>query len=277
VTVSRSERVWVDAGRTTPRTATYPGAPERTLRTLIWQPTVTKPLPLLLMAHGFGGLPEKFDAFARTVSAAGFVVAAPAFPLTNENTPGGHDSNLRDFLNQPADVSFVLSQLLAANDTPRDPLHGRVRADAVAVLGHSLGGLTTVGLTRKNCCRDSRVAATLLFAPVALYDSFGADPIDAGPPTLIVQGTADPAVNYTSTVHLYDRIDPPRTLVLLAGADHSQDLESQIEPPVPARAAAQQATIAFLRARFAGARAELDATLAALTVAGNMVETDLGS
>src|SRR5439155_25702229 len=117
---TRTERVWVDSSRATPRTSKYAGAPDRTLRVLIWQPNRPGPSPLLVMAHGFGGLPEKFDAFARTVAGAGYVVAAPAFPLTNENAPGGHDVGLRDQVNQPADVSFVISGLIDAAATAGD-------------------------------------------------------------------------------------------------------------------------------------------------------------
>jgi len=274
-TVLRSERVWVDGARVTPPTKNFRGAPQRTLRTLIWQPLEMRPLPLLIMAHGFGGLPEKFAAFARTVAAAGFVVAAPAFPLTNENAPGGHDVGLGDFVNQPADISFVISKLLAANDTAGDALHGHIRAADVAGLGHSLGGLTTIGLTRKNCCRDGRVRASILVAAVAaLADAYGIDSIHNGPPTLIIHGTADPTVPFESSLQLYDAIHAPRFFLGLAGATHSEDLESQTQPAIVERDAAQRATIAFLNATLRGAHAELNDTFAALVQAGDIVQSD---
>ena len=64
--VTRSERPLVDTSRPTARNGNYPAAPDRTLRTLIWQPAAAGPLPLFVMAHGFGGLPEKFETMART-------------------------------------------------------------------------------------------------------------------------------------------------------------------------------------------------------------------
>ena len=275
--VTRSERVWVDPSRSTPRTSAFPGAPTRTLRTLIWQPASANTLPLLVMAHGFGALPEDFDAFAHSVAAAGFVLAAPTFPLTNSNVPGGQLS-LNDLTHQPGDLSFIITQLLQAAATPGDPLQGHIASANVAVLGQSLGGATVIGLTRKNCCRDGRVRASILSSAPLLAGAFGPDPISAaGPPTLILQGTADTTVVYVTATQLFDLIDPPRFLVGLKGAEHSDALESQAEPPIPARDAAQRATVAFLDAAFRGASAELDATLAGLAAQGNLLQSDWGS
>lgn len=273
--VTTSQRTWEDTSRRTPRTSNYAGADSRTLRTRLWVPEGSEALPLLIMAHGFGGSPEKFEAFARTLAAAGYLVAAPAFPLTNEQAPGGHDVGLRDFVNQPGDVSFVLSQLLAANQDPSDELHARLLPDAVAVLGHSLGGVTAIGLTRKQCCRDQRVRATILVAAVApLTTGFGIDPISTGPPTLIVQGTDDPTVPYATGPELYAEIQPPRYLLGLRGAGHSEDLEDQSEPPIAVRSATQRAVRAFLDARFRGDEATWRAVRNQLQVQEHVVEAD---
>jgi len=271
--VARSERVWVDASRSTPRAGTFAGLPTRTLRTLIWQAPSAGAVPLLVMAHGLGVLPEDFDAFARTVAAAGFIVAAPAFPLTNHNAPGGQVL-FNDLNNQPGDLSFVITQILQAASSDGDPLLGRLTLPDVAVLGAA----TVIGLTRKNCCRDVRVHASILSAAPLLSGSFGPDPISAaGPPTLILHGTADTTVPYVTATQLYSLIAPPRFLVGLKGAEHADALESQVEPPIPARDAGQRATIAFLNAVFRGGAAQLDATLAALAAQGNEVQADAGT
>ncbi len=272
-----SERTWVDASRPTNHNGNYAGAPDRTLRTLIWQPDTAGALPLFVMAHGFGGLPEKFEAMARSIADAGFVVAAPAFPLTNENAPGSYLHALQDVASQPADVSFVISKLLEANDAPGDPLEGRILTDQVAVLGHSLGGTTVLALTRKDCCRDTRVRASLLFAPgpINLFNNlFGTDPTDAGPPTLILQGTKDGTISYSVTEQLYTQIDPPRRFVGITGADHSDAIEARSLPLTALQSVSERAIVAFLNAMFRGADAALDSTLATLEAEGNAVHSD---
>jgi predicted dienelactone hydrolase len=168
--------------------------------------------------------------------------------------------------------------LLNSAASTGDPLQGRIVPADVAVLGQSLGSATVIGLTRKNCCRDPRVRASILSAAPLLPGAFGPDPISAaGPPTLILHGTADTTVPYATATQLYSLIDPPRFLVGLNGAEHSDALESQAEPPIPARDAAQQATVAFLNAVFRGTAPELNATLAALAAEGNLLQADWGS
>lgn len=268
--VSVSERTWIDSSRNIPRT------PTRSLRVVFWDPGFEEQLPLLVLAHGFGGLPEKFDAFARVVASAGYVVAAPAFPLTNQNAPGGHQQGLSDYINQPGDVSFVITEILAANADREDPLFAHIDPERIALLGHSLGGLTALAVTRKNCCRDPRIDAVIAAAPLVplFLAQFGPDPITDGPPTLLLHGQEDLQIAFQSSVDLYDAIAPPKALVGLPHTGHSELLESQVEPAVASRQTAQAATTAFLGAVF-NARAEtLTATLDDFAAAGNVVERD---
>jgi len=210
-TLQRSERTWVDTSRATPRKPGFAGADTRTLRVLLWTPPTFHASPLVVLAHGFGGAPQKFEAFATTLAAAGYVIAAPTFPLTNENAPGGHETGLGDVRSQPGDISFVVTQLLNANATPGDALYGRIESDAIAVLGHSLGAVTTIALTRKQCCSDARVRAAILVAPLpGLVDlTFAGSPTSAdGPPTLLIHGTADTTADYAGSQTTL-RLDPP--------------------------------------------------------------------
>lgn len=57
------------------------------------------PLPLIVFGHGFATTPGMYarllDAWAR----AGYVVAAPLFPVENANAPGSPDES--DLINRP--------------------------------------------------------------------------------------------------------------------------------------------------------------------------------
>jgi len=275
--VTRSERTWVDTTRPTPPNSLFPGAPTRTLRTLIWQPASRAPLPLFIMAHGFDNLPEAFESLASTIAAAGFVVAAPAFPVTNHNAPGDDIPKLADTGQQPADVSFVITQLLAANAAPGDALHGSIVAADVAVLGTSLGGTTVIALTRKDCCRDPRVRASLLWAaaPIDLFSSyFGTDSIAAGPPTLVAHGTADTTLPYAGSQMLYALIDPPKFFLGIAGADHGDSILATTLPLTALQNVSERAIVGFLNAAFRHENAAFAQTLAALSAEGNSVQSD---
>jgi len=275
--VTRSERTWVDPTRPTPPNSMFPGASSRTLRTLIWQPATRTPLPLFIMAHGFDNLPEAFETLASTIAAAGFVVAAPAFPVTNHNAPGPAVTKLGDAGHQPADISFVITQILAANATAGDALQGRISADDIAVLGTSLGGTTVVALTRKDCCRDPRVRASLLWAaaPIDILASlFGEDSIAAGPPTLVAHGTADETVPYKDSQTLYTQIDAPKVFLGIAGATHGSSILATTLPLTVVQEVSARAIVAFLNAMFRGDNAALDDTLAALEAEGNTVQRD---
>ena len=148
---------FVDRSRPTNANGSYPGAPTRTLPTTIWYPAEGTPgpteqpnapayddrrFPLLVFSHGFTASGPAYGLLLRRIASAGYVVAAPTFPLSNGGAPGG--PRLADVFNQPADVSFVIDQMLAANADPASAFHGTIDPDRIGVGGHSLGAITTL-------------------------------------------------------------------------------------------------------------------------------------
>ena len=88
--------------------------------------------------------PRRLLAAAAGVGAAGYVVAAPIFPLENANAPGG--PNESDLVHQPRDMRFVISRMLAAERRPPKPAGGDDRAPEIAVSGQSDGGETALAM-----------------------------------------------------------------------------------------------------------------------------------
>ena len=157
--VGRLVETFVDTRRPTPANGNAAEQPSRRLVTTLLYPAVVGqasgdqgslpaaagPFPLVVFAHGFTGSPAAYDGLLRAWAAAGYVIAAPAFPLSNGDAPGGPTQN--DLPNQPGDVTFVITQvLLLANGD--GPLRGAIDPGRIGVAGHSMGASTTLGVVR---------------------------------------------------------------------------------------------------------------------------------
>ncbi|TDC69838.1 chlorophyllase [Micromonospora sp. KC606] len=174
--------------------------------------------PVVVFSHGLGGRPADYAALLTRWTAAGFVVAAPTFPHTSRGT----DTNVLDVLNQPADVSYVLDQVLALDTKAGDPLRGRLATDRVAAAGHSAGGVTTIGLFTAG--RDARLDAGVVFAGTAL--GVGTAFAGAAAPQLFVHGEADEVVQYAAGKAVYDAVPWPKAMLSLPDGDHGRALLS---------------------------------------------------
>ncbi|MGE5226536.1 MAG: alpha/beta hydrolase family protein [Planctomycetaceae bacterium] len=228
-TVGTVRRVFTDTSRTVPGTHTVTGMPgPRVLPTLILYPAegpgggpvpgatpAGHGFPLVVFAPGFDRGPSSYRPLLRSWARAGYVVAAVTFPLTNPNAIGGLDEY--DIVHQPADVRFVITQMLRATRTGRGILRHLVDPAEIAVAGHSDGAQTAILVGAAGCCRDPRVDAIVPMAGANLpAGTFFASPI----PTLVMQGTADPISPEPVALHVYAIAKPPKYLLLLRGADH---------------------------------------------------------
>ncbi|HUF83709.1 MAG TPA: dienelactone hydrolase family protein [Acidimicrobiia bacterium] len=202
------------------------GAADRTLVTTIRFPESGGPYPLIVLAHGFNGHPRKFDELTDAWARAGYVVAAPAFPLTNDELVG--DRVVADYRNQPADVSFVIDALLELSKSKQDPLNGRLDRNRIGVAGLSLGGVTTFGVTYNSCCRDTRIDAAITMAGARFPFDGAYDLVDV--PLLLIHGDADPSLAYQGSVDAYAAAAPPKFFVTILGGGHAPPFEDTDDP-----------------------------------------------
>ena len=175
------------------------------------------PFPLIVFGHGFALLPGSYAKLLNAWTRAGFVVAAPVFPVENEHAPGGPDEN--DLGNQPGDMSFVISRLLASSANPRSPLHGLIDPARVAVAGHSDGAETAFAVAYEQRFRDRRVRAAVILSGAELPPETVVGG-RASPALLAVQGTADPINPPSASYSLFRAVARPKYLLRLLGAGH---------------------------------------------------------
>lgn len=184
-----------------------PATDDRTLETVLLYPTADpdsnepdQPVadgvfPLVVFSHGVTASGPAYVGVLQHVVAAGYVVALPTFPLTSG--PGGW-GNISQTINQPADVSFILDELLDRAAGDDDLLAGHLSPDSVAVGGHSLGAITSM-LFYNTCCQDDRVRAVVAVSGITFPGRDDADNYDDAPtdvPLLLLHGEEDTTLRY---------------------------------------------------------------------------------
>jgi len=209
----------------------HPGAdPDRT----------NGPYPLVVFSSGFDIAPEAYATLMESWATAGYVVVDPTYPLTDPGSPAGVDE--ADIVNHPADLRFVITNLLQASEATGGPLSGLIDASHVAVVGHSDGGDVSLATAANSCCRDPRVKAAIILSGAEL-SSFGGTYYGSGSvPLFVVQGTNDILNPPACSVQLFNAAPPPKYYLSLLGAGH----EPPYLQPGTDQSVVQKATADFL-------------------------------
>lgn len=227
----------------------YAGSSDRRLDTWIWYPADTEaeepipdaepllgaPRPLIIYSHGTYGQPDNATHFLFDLVHHGYIVAAPAFPLTSRvshtKLPA---ADVSDAGNQPADVSFVIDSLLA------HPRFGpTIDAHRIGATGISLGGITTYFASFGFPTLDPRIRASAPIAPgdppyAALSFGLGFEgtvPAPVSTPVLLLVGEADIFSASTGGAGpAYERLRAPKYQVLIRNAPHVWFGNNDFEP-----------------------------------------------
>jgi acetyl esterase/lipase len=173
-------------------------------------------------------------------AAHGYIVAAPEFPLTDQDIAGSNlDEN--DIQNQPADVRYVTDWLVSS----ASPLSSRIDPNRVAVTGHSDGAETALaaGITPTPAGEPAYRAVIAMSVQPLVNDK-----PTTNPPILITQGDADTINPPSYGYETYSLASAPKYLLVLHGAEHLPPLESGSQW----LAGIEAATEAFLDAYLVG-------------------------
>jgi fermentation-respiration switch protein FrsA (DUF1100 family) len=250
----------------------------RTLVTYVWYPALGSPggpvvpnatpsaaggrHPLVVFGHGFAVTPQLYRNLLVSWARAGYVVAAPVFPLGNADAPGGPDE--ADVINQPRDVSFVISSLLSLGEAGSGPFAGLIDPARTAVAGHSDGGETALAVAYSRRFRDPRVGAAVILSGAEMSGIGGYAFTRGSPPLLAAQGTADTSNEPKFTRAFVKAARRPKFLLSLLGAGHIRPYTSQ-EPQL---AIVERATIAFLDRYLKGQSGALQDLVSSARIAG---------
>jgi len=227
-------------------------APARHLPTTVYLPATTggaavgHDLPWLVFLHGYGATPATYDQLLRSWAAAGFAVAAPTLPLTAGAGPLPQDE--ADMVNEPADVTFLITSLLHLSAAPTGPLAGRLDPARVGVAGHSDG--SDVAFTSGYSTRfaDPRVRAVVDLSGELPTGMGPYVPQAAGPPLLMVVSDADEFVPFSHSQELYSARCCAKWWIELHGAAHLPPFAGQ----EPWADVVRRVTVDFLDRELAG-------------------------
>jgi len=277
--------------------ASSPGTP-RTLDTVVWYPTTKGsgpvdpnyrgvvgapldasggPYPVILFSHGSCGYPLQSTFLTPLLASRGYIVIAPPHPGNTINefpTCGTPNAQVASFIDRPKDMSFVLDQILVANQDPSSPFFGAVDGSRVAMTGHSFGGLTTFLVA----AQDPRVSVAVAMAPATPANG------KFTLPSLIMDGTIDSVVNRPAAEQAYANSSPPKMLVEIEHAGHYAFSDGcfpspDCKPPTTltqaeANSAVLRYVVPFLE-RYLGQRVDLVPLLGPPTGPGFVYESDL--
>lgn len=205
-----------DTSRGTPARGDNEASDRRVLETTMYVPVGRPKAPLIVFAIGFNASAETYDTFVREIAAGGYMVAVPEFPMATSTLPG--KASQADLPNQPADVKFVITQLLEASKRT-GAFFNAIDANRIGVVGQSDGGNTVSAIGLNSCCLDSRVKAVVSLAGEKAF--MPTTWVNTGTlPYLAIHGTADTITPYARSEELYAAAGSPKFLASIAGADH---------------------------------------------------------
>jgi dienelactone hydrolase len=270
--VGTGQATFVDHSRATSPNGDFGGAPNRTIPVEFWYPAegatgaeavggaaadrAHGPYPLILFSHGYDVTPDFYRPMLERWAAAGYVVAAPVYPILS-GTPGG--ASHVDYEQTFGDARFVIDQVLALPSS--DAMGGLVDPARIGAAGHSDGEVIAFAEGLLQCCRDARVKSVVAMAG-DLSNANNPHVRNLGLPILHVMETNDEYDPYQHSID-WDRenLDAPRWMLSLLGASH---VPPYTQPGNPAFELVSTSTIAFFDGTLKGHPEQLDAIAAAV-------------
>ncbi len=186
--------------------------------------------PLVLFSHGFRGSSDQSIYIMEVLARAGYIVAAvnhnDALLNPRDEKLGAPRSFELDewndtmYADRRHDIVTLLDEMLAWNESPGHSFEGRIDSDAIAALGHSLGGYTVMGLAGAwPSWRDERIKVAVLHSPFVHPFRENGDLGNITIPVMMQGATLDIGISQY-LLPIYRRLECPRHYLILEGATH---------------------------------------------------------
>lgn len=206
------------------------------------------PYPAIVFATGFDEDPTSYLPLIDAWVSAGYVVAAPRFPLSSAWALRTYGVNLQDvaladafesdMLNEPGDLEAAIGELQVLDD--QGSLRGAIDPEAIALAGQSDGGDVVLAAADNSCCTITGVRAVAVLSG-AVFAPFGGTFFDRSVPMLVTQGSADTVNPPADSQQIFADAEAPKVLLWLLGADHLGPYTTVS----PAESAVARTSIAF--------------------------------
>jgi Chlorophyllase enzyme len=220
---------FTDTTRGIPAFGAFPGSAVRPITTSVWYPTDRShgPYPLVIFAPGYDVNGDFYAALLQRIASAGYVVAAPTYPILSGYPAGPSDSI--DWNEKFPDTWFVTSSLLSLSASGDPTLGGLIDPERIAVAGHSDGALISFGDGYEAWRNDPRVRAVISYAALL------------GEPGTIYQPNGRPFLHFLSDQDQYNNLDAalawdhtnladPSSTVVLRNATHAPPYTDPSDP-----------------------------------------------
>ncbi len=127
-------------------------ADSRTFDVDLYLPQTEAAVPVVVISHGWGAAKESFAFLGEHLASYGFAVVAPQHVGSDTQFQRGFLTGLLDedippqeYIDRPLDVTYTLDEL-GRLSAPGQPYQGRFDLERVGMIGHSLGGYTSLAI-----------------------------------------------------------------------------------------------------------------------------------
>jgi predicted dienelactone hydrolase len=118
----------------------------------VYLPVTDLPQPLVVISHGLNSDRESYAYLAQHLASYGFAVAVPEHPGSSKQQlqsllegRGREVAAPLEFLDRPLDIQFLLDSLQSLAQTD-GRFQGKIKFDAVGIMGQSFGGYTSLAV-----------------------------------------------------------------------------------------------------------------------------------